>query len=75
MNRKELYETIRDTPEKFLGKIEWYDKNGRFWTSRYSLDGDKSLSKLTKAELQRIYDNKDTPKSVERVNMTVSKFQ
>ena len=73
--RKELYEMIKKKPEKFYTHLKYYDKNGKYWTTRY--DVGKALSKKTKKELQNDYDKakkKNFKMSTKRRNMTVSKF-
>ena len=73
--RKELYETIKKNPGKFYTHVKYYDKNGRYWTTRYDIG--KALSRKTKKELQDDYNKakrKNFKMSTKRVNMTVSKY-
>lgn len=73
--RKELYDIIKKNPAGFYTHLRYYDKNGRYWTTRY--DVGKALSKKTKKELQDDYNKakrKNFKMSTKRVNMSVSKY-
>ena len=73
--RKELYETIKKNPGKFYTHVKYYDKNGRYWTTRYDIG--TALSKKTKKELESDYNKakkKNFKMPTERINMSVSKY-